>query len=82
MNNLLSIRTNVLYAKKKNNESQDEFIKHYEIIFLVEKPKYSLTNTKEVVKENGVEDLRLIVSEKDIPELINFLLELKNNKED
>lgn len=83
MNTLLSIRTNILYSKKKkeNNEDADEFIKHNELIFLVDKPKYIQNNEGNIVRSRGVEELRFTVSEKAFEALIKLLTELKNTDE-
>lgn len=80
MNTLISLRTNILYSKKekKAKEDEDEFVKHNELIFLVDKPKYTRTNSGEIVRERAVEELRLTVSEKDFDELIKILIKLKD----
>lgn len=80
MNTLLSIRTNILYAKKnkKSKEDVDEFVKHHELIFLVDKPKYTQTNGGEIVRERAVDELRFIVSEKVFDTLIDHLVKLKD----
>lgn len=80
MNTLLSIRTNILYAKKgkKSKEDADEFVKHHELIFLVDKPKYTQTNGGEIVRERAVDELRFIVSEKVFDTLIDHLVRLKD----
>ena len=80
MNTLISLRTNILYSKKekKAKEDADEFVKHNELIFLVDKPKYTRTNSGEIVRERAVEELRLTVSEKDFDELIKILIKLKD----
>jgi hypothetical protein len=80
MNTLLSIRTNIIYAKKdkKSKEDADEFVKHHELIFLVDKPKYTQTNGGEIVRERAVDELRFIVSEKAFDTLIDQLVKLKD----
>jgi hypothetical protein len=80
MNTLLSIRTNIFYAKKdkKSKEDADEFVKHHELIFLVDKPKYIQTNGGEIVRERAVDEQRFIVSEKVFDTLIDHLLKLKD----
>jgi len=80
MNTLLSIRTNLLYAKKekKNKEDVDEFIKHHELIFLVDKPKYQQTNSGEIIRERAIEELRFTVSENAFDQLIKILVRLKD----
>lgn len=80
MNTLISLRTNILYVKKKkkDKEDSDEFVKHNELIFLVDKPKYTQTNSGEIVRERAVEELRLNVSESGFDELIKVLIKLKD----
>lgn len=73
MNTLLSIRTNIFYAKK-----EDELIKHHEIIFLVDKPKYTQTNGGEIIRERAVDELRFIISDKVFDTLIEHLVKLKD----
>lgn len=83
MNHLVSIRTNILYAKKaKKEESEpDEYKRYQELIFLVDKPTYRRTNDDEIVRERGIEELRFTVSDKAFDELIKLLLKLKNVEE-
>lgn len=83
MNTLLSIRTNILYSKKekKDKKSQDEFVKHHELIFLVDKPKYTQTNGGDIVRERAVEELRFTVSENAFETLIEHLIKLKDIEE-
>lgn len=80
MNTLLSIRTNIVYAKKakKSKEDADEFVKHHELIFLVDKPKYAQTNSGEIIRERAVDELRFVVSEKAFDTLIEHLAKLKD----
>lgn len=80
MNTLLSVRTNILYSKKekKNKDDPDEFVKHHELIFLVDKPKYQQTNSGEIIRERAVDELRLCVSEPAFDELIKVLVKLKD----
>jgi hypothetical protein len=68
MNNLISIRTNILYSKnqKEKETDQDEFIKHNELIFLLEKPNYTYSNQRQIVREKKIEELRFTVSEEQI----------------
>ena len=83
MNTLLSIRTNILYAKKdkKNKADADEFVKNHELIFLVDKPKYQQTNSGEIIRERAVEELRFMVSEKSFETLIELLVKIKDSDE-
>ena len=79
MNTLLSIRTNIIYYKKDkiNKEDADEFVKHHELIFLVDKPKYTQTNGGEIIRERAVDELRFTVSEKAFDLLIETLVKMK-----
>ena len=83
MNTLLSIRTNILYAKKdkKSKEDADEFVKHHELIFLVDKPKYTQTNSGEIIRERAVDELRFSVSTTSFEALIELLTKLKDADE-
>ena len=80
MNTLISVRTNILYSKKekKVKGDADEFVKHHELIFLVDKPKYMQTNGGEIVRERGIEELRFTVSERAFDELIKVLVKLQD----
>ena len=83
MNQLLSIRTNIYYSKKekKSKDDADEFVRHYELIFLTDKAKYIKTNSDEIVRERAVEELRFTVSEDSFPKLIDLLTKLKDADE-
>jgi hypothetical protein len=76
MNHLVSIRTNIMYAKKG-----EEFEKFQELILLVDKPSYKFSNEGEVVRERGIEELRFCVSEKAFEQFIEFLEKIKDAKE-
>ena len=80
MNTLISVRTNLLYSKKdkKQKEDADEFVKHHELIFLVDKPQYHQTNSGEIVRERAIDELRFTVSEKAYDELIKGLVKLQS----
>jgi hypothetical protein len=80
MNTLLSVRTNILYSKKdkKKKEDADEFLKHHELIFLVDKPTYIHTNSGEIVRQRAVDEVRFMVSEKAFDTLIELLTKLKD----
>lgn len=83
MNHLLSLRTNILYAKKKKKAEidPDEYTRYQELIFLVDKPSYKMTNDGEVIRERGVDELRFTVSEKAFDEMMKILLKLKGAEE-
>jgi hypothetical protein len=80
MNTLVSIRTNIVYAKKpkQDENSEDEFVRHQELIFLVDKPTYRYSNEGEIIRERGLDEVRFTVSEKAFETLIKLLTELKD----
>jgi len=74
MNKLIQIRTNIYYEKNE----KDEFIRHNEIILLVDKAKYTHTNSGEIVRERGVDELRFSVSKENLEALIETLTRFKD----
>ena len=83
MNTLIQIRTNIYYAKKdkKDKKEKDEFIRHNEIILLVDKAKYTHTNSGEIIRERGVDELRFSVSKENLDALIETLTRFKDVEE-
>jgi hypothetical protein len=75
MNTLIQVRTNIIYTKKekKDKKEKDVFIRFNEIVLLVDKPKYSHTNSGEIVRERAVDELRFTVSEEGLDALIKLL---------
>ena len=78
MNQLISLRTNIWYAKEVKKNEPDVFVRMQELILLVEKPVYSRTNDGEIIRERGVNELRFTVTEKGYAELLAALLKLKD----
>jgi hypothetical protein len=80
MNTLIQIRTNIYYSKKdkKDKKDKDEFIRHNEIILLVDKAKYTQTNSGEIVRERDVDELRFSVSKESLEALIETLTKFKD----
>jgi hypothetical protein len=83
MNTLVSVRTNIVYAKKKKQDekAEDEFVRHHEVILLVDKPNYRYSNEGEIIRERGLEEVRFIISEKSFENLIQLLKLLKDADE-
>jgi hypothetical protein len=78
MNKLISIRTNILYFKKKKetiNEA-DTMLRHHELIFVTEKAKYSLKDNTEIVQSPDYEEFKFLVSEENFAEMIDMLKKL------
>ena len=80
MNTLVSVRTNIVYAKKKKQDekAEDEFVRHQELIFLVDKPTYRYSNEGEIIRERGLDEVRFTVSAKAFEQLIKLLEKLKD----
>ena len=80
MNTLVSVRTNIVYAKKKKQDekAEDEFVRHQELIFLVDKPTYRYSNEGEIIRERGLDEVRFTVSDKAFDHLIKLLEKLKD----
>jgi hypothetical protein len=77
MNHLISVNTNILYKKEEEN-----YKKYFELVFLVDQPKYIRSNAGEIVRERGIEELRFIVAEDSFDAMIGILTKLRNAKEE
>lgn len=81
MSQLLEIRKNITYVKKKPDFV--EFERIHEIILIVDEPKYTRTNEGDVVRERGCKELRFTIpSDKHYDIFIDLLTKLKDTKED
>lgn len=78
MNQLLSIRTNILYSKEKSKDGKETYKKFHELIFLVDKPQYLSTNEDVIVRQRTIEELRFNVSDDAFDLMIKHLLKLKD----
>jgi hypothetical protein len=80
MNTLISVRTNIVYIKKKKKgeKSADEFIRNQELIFLVDKPNYRYSNEGQIIRERGLDELRFTISDKAFEQLIKMLETMKD----
>ena len=78
MNQLVEIRTNIVYTKENDN-----YKKLQELIFLIEKPSYKFTNEQEVIRTRELTELRFTVTEKAFDQMLSLLTHLKDiNEED
>ena len=80
MNQLVSVRTNIFYAKQKKQDekAEDVFERHNELIFLVDKPNYRYLNEGEIIRERGLDEVRFTLSDKAFEKLIELLEKLKD----
>ena len=69
MNSLISIRTNIFYTKN----TEEEYVRQQEIVLLIDKPKYKYSNEGEVLRERGIEELRFVVTDDSMGQLIDAL---------
>ena len=83
MNQLISIRTNIFYTKKdkKDKKIADEYVRHKELIFLVDKPTYRYSNEGEIIRERSLEEVRLSVSDFGFEQLMKILEKIKDADE-
>lgn len=77
MNNLIEIRTNILYTK----DDQDEYNKFFELVLLTAESGYQLNNQSKIVREHKIKEHRVIVSESNLDAVISNLQQLKDVKE-
>jgi hypothetical protein len=80
MDKLISIRTNVLYFKKKKEtiNEEDKMLRHHELIFVVEKAKYQLKDKKEIIEIPDYDEFKFIISEENFAEMIDLLKKIYN----
>lgn len=83
MNTLKTIRTNIYYTKKVQDDGTvtDEYQKMNELVFVIDKPSYRLSSEGRVIRERVVEDFRFTVDEESFDAFIAFLLKIKENSE-
>jgi hypothetical protein len=77
MGALLSVRTNIRYAKEVV-DGVEKYIRSQELIFLVDKPEYSFTNEGTVVRSRAINEFRCDVGDKGLEQLIELLTKLKD----
>lgn len=80
MNELIQVRTNIFYLKNKakDKKGNDQFIRHNEIILLIDQPKYTHTNSGQIVRDRGVDELRFCVAKDNLDALIKTLEQLRD----
>lgn len=77
MNNLISVRTNIIYSKSESGEMK----RHQELIFLVDQPEYRRSTEGEIVRERGIKELRFTVTEDGYKRMMEFLTKLQTVQE-
>lgn len=76
MKQLASITSNLMKAQRN-----EKFIDGAEIILITGEPKYFVSNTRELVKQDNIEDYRFFASANDLSELIKELTDIKDSIE-
>lgn len=77
MSELIQVRTNIFYTKKDN-----KYIRQQEMIFLVRKVEYKMSNDQDVIRENRLEKFSFVIEQNNIDNLIKLLENLKNANEE
>lgn len=78
-NQLLEVRENIYYSKK---ETEGEYNKFHELIFVTDEAKYSRTNEGDVVRERGCKEFKIVVTSENLGKLIEVLQSYKDAKEE
>lgn len=76
MSQLISVRTNIFYSKVG-----EEYKRNQELVFLVDKPTYKFSNEGEVIRERGIEEVRIMVGEYAYDQLLEILTKFKTIEE-
>jgi len=81
MNQLLEVRKNIYYSKKKSDS--DEYNRIHEIILIVDEPKYTRTNEGDVIRERGCKEIRFTIpSDIMFDAFVNVISSYKDSKEE
>jgi hypothetical protein len=81
MNTLIGIRSNVLYNKKKDDQSNDAYSKYFELVFLVDSPEYARDEKGEILTRRAVNEQRFFVSDEAFNQMINNLQLIHDKQE-
>jgi len=76
MEQLITIRTNILYTK-----SGEEYTKFNEIILLTEQADYSLNNEGSVIRNRGIKETRFCIASEKLQDVIDYLQSLNDAEE-
>ena len=77
MESLIGIRANILYTKDK-----EEYQKYFEMVFLTNSANYSLSNEFDIVRSRAIKEQRVVISEKNLKEIIAMLVKFQSMKEE
>ena len=78
MKHLLSIRDNILFSRSKNEKEEEVYNKYHELVFLLDKPMYSQTNSGEIIRERDIEEVRFVVSDVNFDKMLKMLEAFKD----
>lgn len=78
MNELVSVRANEYYQKDK----EGNMVRTQELVFLVDKALYNVTNQGEINQERGLYEARFSVTDKNLKKLITILEGTLTEEED
>ena len=77
MESLTATRSNIIYTKDK-----EEYQKHFEMVFLTNSANYSLSNEFDIVRSRAIKEQRVVISEKNLKEIIAMLVKFQNIKDE
>lgn len=77
MDSLIGIRANILYTKDK-----EDYQKYFEMVFLTNSANYSLSNEFDIVRSRAIKEQRVVISEKNLKEIIAMLVKFQSMKEE
>lgn len=80
MKTILQVRDNIFY--KKATADSTEYTKIHELVILLDSPSYKRTNEGDIIRERGVEEVRLAITDDGIDNLVEVLQSYKNSKEE
>jgi hypothetical protein len=81
MGALLEIRKNIYYTKAKSTDT--ELNRVHEIVLIISKPEYKVSEDNTVYRSNGCEEVRfLITSDLMYDTVLQILGAIKNSKEE
>jgi len=78
MKQLVSINTNIYYAKDEKGKET----KYNELVFLLDKPEYTRSNAGDIIRQRGIEEFRFVVSEKGFAAMMELLQKLQEVTEE
>lgn len=77
MKELVGVNFNVFHLKNKD----ESVSKLYEMIIMVQEPKYELNNEQDLIRKRQIEDFRFFIQEKNYDKFMNLIREIRDQEE-